>query len=88
MTIPQSSSDEGAQRASGPLLPKRILHFSRLRRVCFFSAICMRGKALSLFLKLAQNEKILICAAAAYDSAANSQMILLNFIGKTVFNSH
>jgi len=48
----------------------------------------MRGKALSLFLKLAQNEKILICAAAAYDSAANSQMILLNFIGKTVFNSH
>jgi len=31
----------------------------------------MRGKALFLFSKAAQNEKILICAAAACNSADN-----------------
>jgi hypothetical protein len=33
----------------------------------------MRGKALSLFLKSAQNNKILICAAAARESADTSR---------------
>ena len=41
-------ADEGVQGAD-PLIPKRILHFSRLRRVCFFRAKCMWGKDLSQF---------------------------------------